>query len=75
MAKTAVSGSLIGSMPTRLTMDVTVPSASASTHAARCSNPRWGRPGSRTQPEAAPAHSGSDGVVSDGGCNIISAGG
>jgi hypothetical protein len=40
MAKMAVSGWLIGSTPTRLTIDVTVPSASASTHAARCSRPR-----------------------------------
>jgi hypothetical protein len=40
MARMAVSGWLIGSTPTRLTMDVMVPSASASTHAARCSNPR-----------------------------------
>ena len=40
MAKTAVSGSLIGSMPTRLIMETTVPSGSASTHAARCSKPR-----------------------------------
>ena len=71
----AVSGWLIGSTPTRLIMLVTVPSASASTHAARCSSPRWGRPGSRTHPEAAPEHSGSDGVVSEGGCSIINAGG
>lgn len=35
MARMAVSGWLIGSIPTRLTMPVTVPSASASTHAAR----------------------------------------
>ena len=75
MAKIAVSGWLIGSTPTRLTIDVTVPSASASTHAARCSRPRWGRPGSSTQPDAAPEHSGSDGMVSDGGCSIRSAGG
>src|SRR5262249_11612394 len=35
----------------------------------------YGNPGSSTQPEAAPVHSGNDGVVSDGGCNINSAGG
>ena len=75
MARIAVSGWLIGSTPTRLTMPVTVPSASASTQAARCSNPRWGRPGSSTHPEAAPEHSGSEGVVSDGGCSINNAGG
>src|SRR5580658_9593281 len=75
IAKIAVSGWLIGSTPTRLTIDVIVPSASASTQAARCSSPRYGRPGSSTQPEAAPLHSGSDGVVSDGGCSINSAGG
>ena len=40
MAKIAVSGWLIGSTPTLLTMPVIVPSASASTHAARCSRPR-----------------------------------
>jgi hypothetical protein len=40
MARIAVSGWLIGSTPTRLTMDVMVPSASASTQAARCSKPR-----------------------------------
>ena len=40
IARIAVSGWLIGSTPTRLTMDVMVPSASASTQAARCSNPR-----------------------------------
>ena len=43
------------STPTRLTMLVTVPSASASTHAARCSRPRCGKPGSKTQPDAAPS--------------------
>src|SRR6478735_12049909 len=75
IARIAVSGWLIGSTPTRLTIEVMVPSASASTQAARCSRPRWGRPGSNTQPEAAPAHSGSDGVVSDGGCSISSAAG
>ena len=36
IARMAVSGWLIGSMPTRLTIPVTVPSASASTQAARC---------------------------------------
>ena len=56
-------------------MPVIVPSASASTQAARCSSPRWGRPGSSRQPEAAPVHSGSEGVVSDGGCSRIRAGG
>lgn len=61
-----VSGWLIGSTPTRLTIDVMVPSASASTQAARCSNPRYGNPGSSTHPDAAPVHSGSDGVVSEG---------
>src|SRR6185312_6983243 len=66
IARMAVSGWLIGSTPTRLTIDVTVPSDSASTHAARCSSPRWGRPGSSTHPDAAPLHSGSDGTVSDG---------
>ena len=35
----------------------------------------YGRPGSSTQPDAAPQHSGSDGMVSDGGCSISSAGG
>ena len=40
IARIAVSGWLIGSTPTRLTIDVMVPSASASTQAARCSNPR-----------------------------------
>lgn len=40
MARIAVSGWLMGSTPTRLTMEVMVPSASASTHAARCSSPR-----------------------------------
>src|SRR5581483_7479464 len=45
IARIAVSGWLIGSTPTRLTIDVTVPSASASTHAARCSRPRCGSPG------------------------------
>lgn len=40
IARMAVSGWLIGSTPTRLTIDVIVPSASASTHAARCSSPR-----------------------------------
>ena len=40
MAKIAVSGWLIGSTPTRLTIEVIVPSASASTHAARCSSPK-----------------------------------
>src|SRR6476619_578316 len=75
MARIAVSGWLIGSTPTRLTIDVTVPSASASTQAARCSRPRCGSPGSSTQPDAAPVHSGSDGMVSDAGCGISSAGG
>ena len=75
IARIAVSGWLIGSTPTRLTIDVTVPSASASTQAARCSSPRYGNPGRSTHPDAAPLHSGNDGVVSDGGCNIISAGG
>ena len=37
--------------------------------------PRCGRPGNNTQPDAAPAHSGSDGMVSEGGCSMISAGG
>jgi hypothetical protein len=40
MAKIAVSGWLIGSTPTRLTIEVIVPSASASTQAARCSSPK-----------------------------------
>jgi hypothetical protein len=40
IAKIAVSGWLIGSTPTRLTIEVMVPSASASTQAARCSSPR-----------------------------------
>src|SRR5581483_1501887 len=75
IARIAVSGWLIGSTPTRLTIDVTVPSASASTHAARCSRPRCGSPGNSTHPDATPAHSGSEGTVSDGGCSIISAGG
>src|SRR4029450_6069022 len=75
MAKIALSGWLIGSPPTRLTIDVTVPSASASTQAARCSKPRYGSPGSSTHPDAAPVHSGSDGMVSEGGCSISSAGG
>src|ERR1700754_4664905 len=75
IAKIAVSGWLMGSTPTRLTIDVTVPSASASTHAARCSRPRYGSPGSSTQPDAAPMHSGSEGMVSDGGCSMSSAGG
>src|ERR1700756_2670893 len=71
----ALSGWLIGSTPTRLTIEVTVPSPSAATQAARCSSPRCGNPGSSTHPDAAPAHSGSDGTVSDGGCSIIRAGG
>ena len=75
IASIAVSGWLMGSTPTRLTIDVMVPSASASTHAARCSNPRYGNPGSSTHPDAAPVHSGNDGVVSDGGCSISNAGG
>src|ERR1700757_2793479 len=75
IARIAVSGWLIGSTPTRLTIEVTVPSASASTHAARCSSPRCGNPGSSTHPDAAPAHSGSDETVSAGGCSIIRAGG
>ena len=75
IAKIAVSGWLMGSTPTRLTIDVIVPSASASTQAARCSSPRYGKPGSNTHPEAAPLHSGSDGVVSDGGWSISNAGG
>ena len=66
----AVSGWLIGSTPTRLTIEVMVPSDSASTQAARCSRPRCGRPGSSTHPDAAPEHSGSDGIVSEGGCSI-----
>ena len=40
IAKIAVSGWLIGSTPTLLTIEVMVPSASASTQAARCSSPR-----------------------------------
>src|SRR3954470_919166 len=75
IAKIAVSGWLMGSTPTRLTIEVTVPSASASTHAARCSRPRCGSPGRSTQPDAAPVHSGSDGMVSEGGCSMSSAGG
>ena len=40
IARIAVSGWLMGSTPTRLTIEVIVPSASASTQAARCSSPR-----------------------------------
>src|SRR5580693_578097 len=75
IARIAVSGWLMGSTPTRLTIEVIVPSASASTQAARCSSPRYGSPGSSTHPDAAPLHSGNDGVVSEGGCSINSAGG
>lgn len=75
IARIAVSGWLIGSTPTRLTIEVMVPSASASTQAARCSNPKYGKPGSSTHPDAAPVHSGNDGIVSEGGCSISNAGG
>ena len=45
---------------------VTVPSGLVSAQAARCYLPRCGIPGSSTHPDAAPAHSGNDGRVSDG---------
>jgi hypothetical protein len=43
-----------------------VPSGLVSAQAARCYRPRCGIPGSSTHPDAAPAHSGNDGRVSDG---------
>src|SRR6476620_4907684 len=75
MASTAVSGSSAGFTPTLLTSRVTVPSRSASTQAARWSRPRWGRPGSSTQPEATSSYSGNVGRISVGGCRTISPGG
>jgi hypothetical protein len=75
MARTAVSTSSFGSIPARVTMLITVPDRSASTQPARCASPRYGSPGSRTQPEATSSTSGSDGLVSDGGCSTKSPGG
>ncbi len=75
VASTAMSGSSTGSTPTRLMSRVTVPSASASTQLARWSSPRCGTPGRSSAPDAAPAHSGVDGVVSDGGWRTSSAAG